>query len=69
MIIRNMFEKQIDRPINGVIKVDEEVEKVIEIQCEIPFLPQDHLPDEGRAPRGLAAFRKDKAGDINVRAR
>ena len=30
MIIRNMFEKQIDRPINGVIKVDEEVEKVIE---------------------------------------
>ncbi len=30
MIIRNMFEKQIDRPINGVIKVDEDVEKVIE---------------------------------------
>ena len=30
MIIRSMFEKQIDRPINGVIKVDEEVEKVIE---------------------------------------
>ena len=30
MIIRSMFEKQIDRPINGVIKVDEAVEKVIE---------------------------------------
>ena len=30
MIIRDMFEKPIDRPINGVIKVDEEVEKVIE---------------------------------------
>lgn len=30
MIIRDMFEKQIDRPINGVIKVDEDVEKVIE---------------------------------------
>ena len=30
MIIRDMFEKKIDRPINGVIKVDEEVEKVIE---------------------------------------
>ena len=30
MIVRNMFEKQIDRPINGVIKVDEEIEKVIE---------------------------------------
>ena len=30
MIIREMFEKKIDRPINGVIKVDEEVEKVIE---------------------------------------
>ena len=30
MIIRDMFEKKIDRPINGVIKVDEEVDKVIE---------------------------------------
>ena len=30
MIIRNMFDKQIDRPINGVIKVDEETSKVIE---------------------------------------
>ncbi len=30
MIVRNMFDKQIDRPINGVIKVDEDVEKVIE---------------------------------------
>lgn len=34
MIIRSMFEKQIDRPINGVIKVDETEEQSIEQEVD-----------------------------------
>ena len=60
MIIRNMFADDINRKINGVIKVDQAAEDVLEQEVQEYVITKElkkHFPDRSNSPRTSRLFR------------